>query len=51
MISCQLPSSLSDELWEAVERLMGALIEQSEGLFHVDDVGFYVSEQLLVKTD
>ena len=51
VISCQLPSSLSDELWEAVERLMGALIEQSEGLFHVDDVGFYVSEQLLVKTD
>jgi hypothetical protein len=51
VISCQLPSALSDELWEAVERLMGALIEQCDGLFHVDDVGFYVSEQLLVKTD
>jgi hypothetical protein len=51
VISCQVPSSLSDELWEAVQRLMGALIEQCDGLFHVDDVGFYVSEQLLVKTD
>jgi hypothetical protein len=51
VISCQMSASLSDELWEAVERLMGALIEQCDGLFHVDDVGFYVSEQLLVKTD
>ena len=51
VISCQLPASLSDELWEDVERLMTELIEQCDGLFHVDDVGFYVSEQLLVKTD
>jgi hypothetical protein len=46
-----LPYALSDDLWEAVERLMGVFIEASDGLFHVDDVGFYVSEQLLVKTD
>jgi hypothetical protein len=51
VISCQLPYALSDELWEAVQRLMGIFIETSDGLFHVDDVGFYVSEQLLVKTD
>ncbi len=50
VISCQLPSALSDELWEAVESLMGPLIEQCDGLFQVDDVGFYYSEQLLVKT-
>ena len=51
VISCQLPSAPSDELWEAVERLMEPLIEQCDGLFQVDDVGFYYLEQLLVKTN
>jgi hypothetical protein len=49
ILSCQLPTDYPDDLWSAVECLLGHVVAHCEGLLQVDNVGIFLGEKLAWK--